>query len=86
MQRRGTRPRRLWVGAVLAPLMVSKSFAAVTLAAVAGLAVLVLVLVIVAVALGSTFAPARRGDAPASKLSRHCCNWPRGRATVTAAR
>ena len=48
---RGTRPRRLWVGAMLAPLMVGRWPAAAVLAAV-----LVLVLVVVAVALGSAFA------------------------------
>ena len=53
---RGTRPRRPWVGAVLAPLVVGRSSTAATLAAVAGLDVLVLVLVVVAVALGSAFA------------------------------
>ena len=53
---RGTRPRRPWVGAMLAPLVVGRSFSVATLAAVAGLAVLVLVLVVVAVALGSAFA------------------------------
>jgi len=53
---RGTWPRRPWVGAVLAPLVVGRSFSAATLAALAGLAVLVLVLVVVAVALGSAFA------------------------------
>jgi hypothetical protein len=49
---RGTRPRRPWVGAMLAPLVVGRSFSVATLAAVAGLAVLV----VVAVALGSAFA------------------------------
>jgi MFS superfamily sulfate permease-like transporter len=53
---RGTRPRGLWVGAVLAPLVVGSPFTAAALAAVAGLAVLVLVLMIVAIALGSAFA------------------------------
>ena len=53
---RGTRPRGLRVGAVLAPLVVGSPSTAAALAAVAGLAVLMLVLMIVAVALGSAFA------------------------------
>jgi hypothetical protein len=53
---RGTRPRRMWVGAVLAPLVIGSPSTAATLAAVAGLAVLVLTLMIVVVALGSAFA------------------------------
>jgi hypothetical protein len=53
---RGTWPRRMWVGAMLAPLVVGSPSAAATLAAVAGLAVLVLVLMLVVVALGSAFA------------------------------
>ena len=53
---RGTRPRRPWVGAVLAPLVVGRLSIAAAPAVVAGLAVLVLVLVVVAVALGSAFA------------------------------
>jgi hypothetical protein len=53
---RGTWPRRSWVGAVLAPLVVGRSSTTAMLAAVGGLAVLVLVLVVVGVALGSAFA------------------------------
>jgi hypothetical protein len=53
---RGTRPRRPWVGAVLAPLVVGRPSTAATFAVAACLAVLVLVLVVVAVALGSAFA------------------------------
>jgi hypothetical protein len=57
---RGTWPRRLWVGAVLAPPVVGRSSStAAALAAVVGLAVLVLVVVVVVVvvvALGSAFA------------------------------
>ena len=53
---RGTRPRRPWLGAVLAPLVLGRLSTAATLAAVVGLGMLVLVLVVVAVALGSAFA------------------------------
>jgi hypothetical protein len=52
---RGTRLGRMWVGAVLTPLAIGSSTAAM-LAAATGLAMLILVLVVAAVALGSAFA------------------------------
>lgn len=53
--------RRWWPGAVLAPLLLGRSSAAV-LGAVIGFAVLILVLVVAVVALGAAFArcPERR--------------------------
>jgi hypothetical protein len=50
------RPRQRWrEGAVLAPLLLGRSSAAVALAAAIGFAVLILVLVVAVVALGAAF-------------------------------
>jgi hypothetical protein len=54
--------RRWWAGAVLVPMLLSRSSAAVLLAEAVGFAVLILVLVVAVVALGAAFArrPARQ--------------------------
>jgi hypothetical protein len=52
----GPSRRRWWAGAVLAPLLLGRSSAAMVLASAVGFAVLILVLVVAVVALGAAFA------------------------------